>query len=142
MMFPRKAAEKIADALYMSLTLGEGGTVRGQMEVPIYIDQNLSIPIGLEVVCAYQGQTAKSDAGIMVKGPGDLAIFIGIERGATVAKGYHFAIIDASQVKLGLSSYFKGCGVGANTRAILNTLSHATRAKFYRQRLSPEWEQV
>jgi len=84
-------AEGFADALGMRLHLGTA-KVSGGMTVFISMGGKFKMPIQLNVIGHFDSGIEK-DAGLLLKGPGNLLGFLGYED-ATTEK--HFALIDAA----------------------------------------------
>jgi hypothetical protein len=84
----------MADALAMELRL-DTASAKGGVEVYVVIDRNLTIPFKLEVISHFDGGIAK-DAGLLLKGPGDLMVFLGYSE---KTKDLRLALIDRSEMK-------------------------------------------
>jgi hypothetical protein len=76
----RRAAKQFANALYMQLQVPKESTapVTGRTRVHLHIPGGPNVPISLEVVDDFgNNSTSSADAGLLLRGPGSLAVFIG-----------------------------------------------------------------
>lgn len=77
----RRAAKQFADALYMKLQVPWGknaGPVTGRTRVHLPVPGGPPLAVTLEVVDDFgNNSTSNADAGLLLRGPGSLAVFIG-----------------------------------------------------------------
>lgn len=98
-------AERLADALAMELYLSTC-SVKGGLTVYVSPSKGLTIPIKLEVIGYFDAGTAK-DAALLLKGPGDLLVFIGYSE---KTKDTRLAIIDRAAMKRKPKDVMKSTG--------------------------------
>jgi len=76
----RRAAKQFANALYIQLQVPLESTspVTGRTRVHLHIPGGPNVPVTLEVVDDFgNNATSNADAGLLLRGPGSLAVFIG-----------------------------------------------------------------
>lgn len=76
----RRAAKQFANALYMQLhvPVKSSSPVTGRTCVHLRIPGGPNVPIALDVVDDFGNKsTSNADAGLLLRGPGSLAVFIG-----------------------------------------------------------------
>ena len=147
-LLTRRAAEKFADVLYMPIVLGDGPST-GKVTMRVSIPDGPRIPFELEIVDEYgDNHVAGADAFVLLRGPGDFALFLGRamladERKEDSKPSEHLilAILDARVVRE-KASKLAGALTAYNlttVASVLDEYASAVKATFVRSSTGSTW---
>lgn len=138
-MLTRSAAKTFANALYMRITVGTRATGRSRVRLKAL---GGSFPFPLEIVDEFGDiMSSRADAGLLLRGPGSLAVFIGRSKLKSEPERLDFMVLDARVVigKTGaLAGSFKAYEI-STVNEFFREFSAAVKSTSHRKTEGVEW---